>query len=275
MEMADYTVIEPHRAFSFKFLKEIIEYRELLYMLVKREISIRYRNTFIGVGWILLQPLLSTIIFVAVFYRFVKMPIHGNSPFSFYLAGLIPWFFFSTSINRAYTSLTGYEYMISKIYFPRVILPLTSCITSLYDSLFQIISFLLIAIFVGTAISWKIVFILPVFLWLFLISLGVSLWISILCALYRDIQYVIPFFLQVLFFLTPIFYTYDNIPERFRFYASFNPLIPVVEYCRWIFLPQYNINNLTVYIPATIALLIIIGGMIYFQKKDATIPDLL
>lgn len=275
MSEKEFTVIKPERAFSLKFIREIYEYRELLFIFVKRDISVRYRNTFIGVGWVLLQPLLSTIIFVAVFYRFVKMPVYGNSAFVFYLAGLIPWYFFSTSINKAYTSLISHQYIISRIYFPRIILPLTTCITSLYDCFFQILAFFIVAIIVGAGISWKIIFLIPLFLWLFLISFGLSLWVSVLSVIYRDIQHLVPFFLQLLFFLTPIFYTYNNIPSRFKLYTLFNPLVLVEEYSRWIFLPQYQLGDLSALIPMVVTFIIIIGGLIFFNKKSGTIADIL
>lgn len=244
-------------------------------MIVKREISVKYRNTFLGIGWALLQPLLNAFIFVIVFYYFAKMPVHGNSAFSFYFAGLIPWFLFSTAINRAHASLVSYQYMISKVYFPKIILPLTSCITTSYDNFFQIISFFIISFFLGVGITWKVILIIPAFVGLFLISFGVSLWVAVLSVMYRDISYIVPFFIQVLFFLTPVFYTYNNIPERFRTYALFNPLVAIEECYRWVLLPQYSIGHLSFFIPAFTTIIIVVSGLIFFNIKDAYIADIL
>ncbi len=273
--MGNITIIKPKKYLSINFIREIIDYRELLYILVKRDISVKYRSTIIGVAWALIQPLLNSLIFVAVFHYFAKIPIKGHSPFAFYMASLLPWFFFSTCLNRASMSLVNHEFMISKVYFPRMILPLASCITTLYDSFFQVISFLLIVIILGPGIPWNVIFIIPLFLYLFFISFTISLWVSILSALYKDMQHIVPFFIQILFFLTPIFYTYENIPERFRLYASLNPLIPIPELFRWSLLKNYNIINLPIVLPITITTLILITGIFYFQKKDAIIADIL
>ncbi|MFN7182163.1 MAG: ABC transporter permease, partial [Planctomycetota bacterium] len=182
--MKSRTITKLKKYFSFRFIHEIIKYRELLYILVKRDINVRYRNTVLGIGWALIQPLLNSLIFVAVFYYFAKIPVAGSSPFAFYMSSLIPWFFFSTSLNRASLSLINHQFMITKVYFPKMILPLASCITTLYDSIFQLVSFILIAIILKIEITWKIVFIIPLFIYLFLLSFACSLWISMLSILY-------------------------------------------------------------------------------------------
>jgi lipopolysaccharide transport system permease protein len=267
-------VIEPGLA-ARNYWLDLWRYRELLYFLAWRDITVRYRQTAIGVVWALLRPALTMLVFVG-FRKMTGLPSGGGPEPILVFAAVLPWQFFSTALSESSGSLIGNDKLISKVYFPRLIVPLASVITSLVD--FAITLGLLVALMVWYryAPSWTIVA-LPLFTVLaFALSLGLGLFLSALNVEYRDFRYIVPFVVQFGLFVSPIAFRTTDVPQRWRDIMAFNPMTGIIDGFRWAILrgnPPLDLSALALSVVVTGAFLIL--GIWYFRRTERGFADVI
>jgi lipopolysaccharide transport system permease protein len=216
------------------YWKDIWRYRELFYILSWRDLKVRYKQTLIGVAWSVIRPFITMIIFTVIFGYFAKMPSQGTAPYAIMVfAGLLPWFFFSNSLTDASNSLVGNTNLISKVYFPRLIVPASSIITSLVDFFISFILLLILMLFYKYIPSWHIIF-MPFFLILALgVSFGLGLWLTTMNVKYRDFRYIVPFIVQLGLYISPVGFNSSIVPEKWKLLYAFNPMVAVIDGFRW------------------------------------------
>jgi len=256
-------------------LPEVWRYRELLYFFVWRDLKVRYKQTAIGVVWVVLQPLLAMLVFTLFFGRLAKMPSEGLPYPVFYYTALLPWLYFAASLTLATNTVVENERVITKVYFPRVILPFSAVLSGLVD--FGIGFLLLMCMmFYYHLVPTVATLLVPVFLMLaVLTALAVGLWLSALNAVYRDVRYVIPFLVQFWLFASPVAYPSTLVPERWRWLYGLNPIAGVVEGFRWAITGQGQPPGRLVLVSALSVLAIFVGGVIFFQKMENRVADTL
>src|SRR2546423_4180384 len=265
--------IEPPRALFELRLGEVWAYRELLYFFVWRDVKIRYKQTVIGVLWVVLQPVLTMLVFTLFFGRLAKLPSQGLPYPVFYFAALVPWTYFSYALQSTTNVVVDNQRLITKVYFPRLILPISATLSGLVDFA---IGFVVLAIFTFAygirptlAAFW-----LPALLVLALFTaLGVGLWMSALNALYRDVRYVIPFVVQFWMFASPVVYPSTLVPERWRWLYGLNPMTGVIEGFRWALTGHGEPPNLMLAASTAAVLLVLGGGLVYFRAMESTVAD--
>lgn len=252
---------------------ELWEYRQLLYFLVWRDVKVRYKQTAIGVAWVVLQPFLTMVIFSIVFGKLMHVAT-GETPYAvFSYVALLPWTFFAGAITRSANSLIYDVNLISKVYFPRVLLPFAAVLSNLVD--FGVAFIILIGMMLILGVTPSVlIFTLPLFLLLALITaFAIGLWLSALNVKYRDINYAIPFLIQIGLFLTPVAYPLSIIPERWRLLYSLNPMVGVVEGFRWALLGQQDLSWTLMLFSGLLILGLFMGGLIYFRRMEFQFAD--
>ena len=260
-------------------LRAIWQYRELLYFLVWRDVKVRYKQTALGVMWILLQPLLSTMIFTVIFGILLEAP-SGQVPYAlFVLAGMIPWNYFSSSLTRSSGSVVASANLVTKVYFPRLIIPMAGVLAGLVDFLIVCTALGGMMAFYGVRPTANIA-LLPLFLLLaMLTAFGFGLWLSALNVRYRDVNWLMPFLIQVWMYLTPVVYSSTLLPERFRPYLALNPLTGVVEGFRWALfgasMGSAAPGGLMFAISIGISLVVLLSGLVYFRRTEKTFADII
>jgi lipopolysaccharide transport system permease protein len=267
------TYIEPSRGWLSLNLHELWVYRELLYFLVWRDVKIRYKQTAIGAAWAILQPLLTMVIFMMVFRKFVNVPSDGLPYSIFAYTALLPWTLFSGAVNRSSVSIVSQANVITKVYFPRLIAPLASVLSGLVD--FSVAFTLLIGMMVwhGVAPNWGVLA-LPLFLLLALsTALAMGLWLSALNVRYRDVGHAIPFLIQLWMFVSPIAYPLSLVPEKWRLLYSLNPLTGVIEGFRWALLGKESPDFGVIAISAIAVVALLFTGVVYFKRMERTFAD--
>jgi homopolymeric O-antigen transport system permease protein len=268
-------VIEPRKSLLHLDLKAIWEYRELLYFLVWRDLKVRYRQTLIGAGWAILQPLMTMVVFTAVFSTFAKIPSDGLPYPIFTYSALLPWNLFASSLTRGGTSVVGNSQLISKIYFPRLILPLSGILSPIVDFAISFVILLVMMIWFGTFATWGVLA-LPLFLLLALLTaLAVGLWLSALNVRYRDVGHAIPFLIQLWMFSSPIAYPISLIPEKWRMLYSLNPMVGVIEGFRWALLGNESPDFGVMVVSAVMVFALLIPGIVYFKHTERTFADVI
>jgi lipopolysaccharide transport system permease protein len=266
-------IIRPQRGLFVLDLRAIWEYRELLYFLVWRDLKVRYRQTVIGAGWAILQPLMTMVIFTAVFSRAAKIPSDGLPYPIFSYSALLPWTLFAGALTRGGGSVVSNANLVSKIYFPRLILPLSGIISPLVDFAMAFVILGVMMIWYGTPLSWAILA-LPLFLILALLTaLAVSLWLSALDVRYRDVGHTIPFLVQVWMFASPIAYPLNLVPEKWRAVYSLNPMAGVIEGFRWALLGKASPDFGVIIISSIMVLALLLPGILFFKHTERTFAD--
>jgi len=268
-----FAVREPHKGVSLN-LKELWEYHELTYFLVWRDIKVRYKQTAFGVAWAILQPFLTMVVFTIFFGRLAKVPSDGLPYPIFAFAALLPWQLFSNALTTSGNSLVANSDLITKVYFPRLIIPLSSTLAGLVD--FCIAFFVLLGMMAYYGIvPTSAVVTLPLFVLLAIVtSLAISLWLSALNVRYRDVRFTIPFLTQFWLFLTPIAYPSSMVPEKWRLLYGLNPMAGVVEGFRWALLGKSNETGPLIIVSVIIVIIMLIGGLIYFRSTEKTFADI-
>jgi lipopolysaccharide transport system permease protein len=267
------TRIAPPRGWLNLDLQEVWECWELLYFLVWRDLKVRYKQTAIGVGWVVIQPFMTMLVFSLFFGRLAKIPSEGLPYPLFYYSALLPWTYFAGALTSATSTIVEHQHMVTKVYFPRVLLPLSAVVSGLVD---LAIGFILLA---GMVVYYRFTptlatLFLPCFLLLAVATaLGVGLWLSALNAIYRDVRYVIPFLVQFWLFASPVAYPTALVPERWRWLYGLNPMAGVVEGFRWTLTGHGQPPSALLLGSAAGVLLFLLGGLIYFQKVEGTIAD--
>lgn len=268
-------VIEPNK--SLKHIrKELWEYRELFYFLAWKDILVRYKQTLIGVAWSVLRPFLTMIVFTIIFGKIAGLP-SGDTPYALLVfSAMLPWYFFSNTLSESGLSLTNYSNMITKIYFPRIILPTTSMIVSLVDFLISFVILIMLMVWYGFYPGWKIMT-LPGFLLLAaLTSLGIGYWIAALNVKYRDFRHVIPFMIQFGLYVSPVGFSSAVIPENWRLLYSLNPMVGVIDGFRWAILGK----GIDIYLPGFalsvgLSLILFVTGIRFFLKTERRFADII
>jgi lipopolysaccharide transport system permease protein len=266
--------IEPTRSWLSFRLKEMWLYRELLFFLTWRDIKIRYKQTVLGFAWAILQPFMMMVVFSLFFGRLGKIPSEGFPYPIFNFAGLLPWNFFEQSINVSTNSLVTNANMVTKVYFPRLFIPISSVLSGLVD--FAVAFSVLIGMMLFYQITPTIgILLLPLFILLaFITSMGVSLWMSALNVKYRDVRYIVPFLSRFWFFATPIAYPSTMLSEPWRTLYGLNPMVGVVEGFRWAMLGT-NPPQAMIFLSAAISIVLFVTGLIYFNRTEKTFADVI
>ncbi len=274
------TILEAGRA-EKNYWRDLWRYRELFQVLAWRDLSVRYKQTVIGVAWAVVRPVLTMLVFTFVFGTVANLKSHGTAPYALMVfAGLLPWQFFSTALTDSSNSLTTNANLISKVYFPRLIVPTATIVVAFVDFAISFVLLLGMMVIYQFVPPWQIIFI-PVFVALcFLTSLGPGLWITSLNVKYRDFRYVIPFIIQFGLYLTPVGFTKDvilaKIPENLHFVYNMNPMVGVIDGFRWCILggpPPFLEPAFLIGIGVTIFLLWL--GIRQFRKMEKTFADLI
>lgn len=256
-------------------LKELFHYRWVFFMLVLRDIKLRYRQTALGIGWVILQPLLTALLFTVVFGLVIRLPSDGVPYVVFAFCGLIPWIVFSQSLQRANMSLIGESTLITKVYFPRIFIPLAATFGVIIDYLIcLVLAAVLIAIY-GLPFTWNLLFLPVCTLILFVFSTGINLFFSSVSVYYRDFKHIVPFLVQLWMYASPLLYSVNMIPERYRFIYNLNPIAGIIEAFRWTLLgldpfPIYSFN-----ISVIVSVMLIILGTIVFRKIEHFFADII
>jgi lipopolysaccharide transport system permease protein len=256
-------------------LRDLWDYRELLYFLTWRDVKVRYKQTALGVAWVVLQPILLMLVFTIFFGRLVEDPSDGIPYSIFTYTALLPWQLFSRTLNEGSMSLLANERVITKTYFPRILLPASAVLSSLIDFAIAFLFLLGFILFYGVQPGFTI-FALPLFVLLVVMTaFGVSLWLAALNVVYRDVRYVLPFITQIWMFATPIIYPVSVVPDKWRLLYSLNPMVGVVEGFRWSLFGPTSDMNLVFGISALIAAGILASGLLYFQSVQQTFADVI
>jgi len=265
----------PSKGWALPKLRELWEYRELLFFFVWRDIKVRYRQTVMGALWAIIQPFFTMVIFSLFFGRLAKIPSDGLPYPVFSYAALVPWTFFATAVNQASNSLVASAQMVKKIYFPRLSLPIATVLASVVDFVLAFIVLLGMMLFYGLVPTINVLW-LPFFLLLALVtSLGVSLWLSAMNVQFRDVHYTIPFLTQAWLFMTPIAYPSSLLPEPWRTLYGLNPMAGVVEGFRWALLGTDTPPGSMTLVSAVVALILFISGAFYFRRMEQGFADVL
>lgn len=268
------TVIEPGRGWAPLKLRELGEYREVLYFLVWRDITVRYRQTLIGAAWAIIQPFMTMVVFSVFFGQLAKMPSDGIPYPLFAFAALVPWTFFANGLTQSANSLVHSAQLITKVYFPRLLVPTGRVLSGLPDLAFSFLVLLAMLWWYG------LLHIRPALLWLpafvliaFVAALALGLWLSALNVKYRDIQHAVPFLVQLWLFATPIAYPSSLLPEPWRTLYGLNPMVGVVEGFRWALLGGERAPSLIILASALGALITLVTGAFFFRRAERTFAD--
>lgn len=278
-EIRHQTIIQPTSGwFSFQ-LGALWQYRELLYFLVWRDIKVRYKQTALGVTWVILQPVVSMVVFTFLFGNLLGVP-SGEVPYAiFSYAALLPWNYFASSINKSSTSLVMNTNLVTKVYFPRMVIPISSVLSGLIDFGIGFLVLIGLMFYFKIPLTWSIL-LLPAFLFLaMLTALGFGFWLSALNVRYRDINYLVPFIIQIWMYLTPVIYSVTLIPEQYQFLLALNPMTAVVGGFRWALLGPTLANaqapgNIILF-SFVISLLVLISGAVFFRRTERTFADVI
>jgi len=275
-------VIQPTSGLAALQLRALWHYRELLFFLVWRDVKVRYKQTALGIAWIVLQPVLSMVVFSLLFGGLLNVPSNGVPYPVFAFAALVPWNYFAGSLNRVSASLVSSANLISKVYFPRLIIPLSGVIAGLVD--FGVSFGVLVVLMAIYRIPLTLrALLLPAFLLLaMLTALGFGLWLSALNVRYRDVNYLVPFLVQTWMYVTPVIYGATLLPEQFRWLLALNPMSLVIEGFRWALLgpaaPATQIAQSSpwlIVVPLVIVIVVLASGLVFFRGTERTFADII
>jgi lipopolysaccharide transport system permease protein len=265
--------IVPPQGFLDLNLREVWDYKGLLYFLVWRGIKIRYKQTAIGAAWAIIQPFMTMVVFSLFFGKLARMPSEGLPYPIFYYTALLPWTYFSGALQNATNSIVENQRVVTKVYFPRVILPLSAVLSGLLDLGISFLMFIVLMLYYRIHFAWTIL-LLPGFLLLAVATaLGVGLWLSALNAIYRDVRYVMPFLLQFWMFASPVAYPSSLVPERWRWLFGLNPMTGVIEGFRWTLTGHGKPPGGLLLVSIGIVAVILCTGLVYFQRMETKIAD--
>jgi homopolymeric O-antigen transport system permease protein len=267
-------VIEPVRGWTPVDLRELWEYRELLFFLAGRDIKVRYRQTALGVAWAVLQPFLTMVVFSVFFGRLGGIPSDGLPYPLFSFAGLVPWTFFAYGLSEASNSVVGSQQLITKVYFPRLTIPIATVLAGVVDFAIAFVILIVMMLSYGIVPSLRVVWIVPMVLLVVVSALGVGLWLAALNVKYRDVRYALPFLTQLWLFATPIAYPSSLLDTTWRSVYALNPMVGVVEGFRWALLGSRTTPGSMLVASSLAGLALLIGGAMYFRRMEATFADI-
>lgn len=268
-------LIQPRRGWLSFDLKAVYRYRELLYFLVWRDVLVRYKQAAIGVAWVVLQPLLTMVVFTVIFGRFAKLPSDGLPYPIFSFTALLPWNYFAQAITRSGISLVSNANLVSKIYFPRLIVPISGALGPLVDFAISFIILLGMMAWYRIAPTWGVLA-LPFFTLLSVVTaVAVSLYLSALNVKYRDVGHAIPFLVQFWMYASPVVYSVRIIPQKWRLLYSLNPMVGVIEGFRWALLGKERPDFGVMAVGVVVASVLLLGGLIYFKRTERFFADII
>jgi lipopolysaccharide transport system permease protein len=275
METKPITTIEPSQGLVSLRLRDFWEYRELLFFLTWRDIKIRYKQTLLGAAWAIIQPFFTMVVFSLFFGRLAGVP-SDNLPYPlFSFAALVPWTFFSYSLSQSANSLVGNANLIQKVYFPRLVIPVSSLLSGVVDFCLAFLVLLGLMLYYGYWPGPRIVWLLPLLILTLVTALGPGLWLAALNVEYRDVRYTLPFLTQFWLFATPIAYPSSLLPEPWRTVYGINPMAGVVEGFRWVLLDTPTAPGPMIFASALVSLALLAGGAVYFRRMEKTFADLI
>jgi lipopolysaccharide transport system permease protein len=269
------TVIEPTKGGIVPRLGAVWAYRELLYFFVWRDIKVRYKQTLLGVAWAILQPLLAMVVFTVFFGRLAGIDQEtGGVPYPvFAYAALLPWTYFANSLSECASSLVGAQHLVTRIYFPRLLLPLSGTLSGVVDLAIAFVVLLGMILWYGIELTWGLA-LLPLFVLLaMLTALAVGLWLAALNVKYRDVQYTLPFMTQLWLFITPVAYPVSIVPESLRWLYGLNPMVGVVEGFRWALTGTTTPEWGAIAASTVVMTALLVSGIAYFSRAERTFAD--
>jgi lipopolysaccharide transport system permease protein len=267
--------VQPSRGFRGLDLGAVWEFRELLYFLIWRDISVRYKQTILGAAWAVLQPVMTMVVFTVIFGNFAKIPSDGLPYSIFTFTALVPWTYFSQAISRSGVSLVSDAHLVSKVYFPRLIIPLASAAAPLMDFLVSFVVLVGMMAWYGIPLRWSLLA-LPFFLLVTLMTaVAAGLWLAPLNARYRDIGYTIPFLTQFWFFVSPVTYPLSLVPQKWRLLYGLNPMVGVIEGFRWALLGKQSPDFAVTFVSVIVVAVLLATGVVFFKRMERTLSDVI
>jgi len=266
--------IRPTTGLAALNLRDLWVYRELVFFMIWRTLKVRYKQTLLGAAWAVIQPLMTMIVFNFIFGNVAKVPT-DNIPYPiFSFTALLPWGLFTNALNQASRSLTANQNMVTKIYFPRLVLPISSVLAGLVDFGIAFIILVALMFYYGVTPAWNVLWTLPLFIFLSITTaLGVALWLSAINVQYRDVNYALPFLTQFWLFITPVAYSASVISQKWQLVYSLNPMAGVVNGFRWALLGAGTGPDVGLWISIGISLVILVSGLFYFRNMERTFAD--
>ncbi|RYX82797.1 ABC transporter permease [bacterium] len=268
------TALEPERGWQRVDLKELWRYRELLWFMAMRDVQVRYKQTVLGAAWAIIQPVMSMIVFSIFFGKFGKIPSDGLPYPVFAYTALLPWQLFANTLGQASNSLISNTNLLTKVYFPRLIIPLSAALSGLVDFCIAFVVLLGLMAYFHIVPGWGIVFLPLLLLFAITAALAIGFWLCALNVQYRDVRYVVPFLTQLWMFATPVAYPASMVPEKYRLFYALNPMTGVVEGFRWALLGGKGISLPIMGMSLLATLLLLVGGLFYFRRFEASFADL-
>ena len=268
-------VVKPSQGWISLKLGELWEYRELFYFLTWRDIKVRYKQTVLGAAWAIIQPFFTMVVFSLFFGKLAKVPSDGIPYPIFAYAALVPWTFFANGLTQSSNSLVGNANLIKKVYFPRLVIPISSVISGTFDFILAFVVLLGMMLYYGIFPTINIVWLPFLLLLTFVASLGVGLWLAALNVQFRDVSYTVPFLTQFWLFATPIAYPSSLLSEPWRTLYGINPMAGVVEGFRWALLSTDTAPGPIIVVSSLVAFAVLIGGVFYFKRLERSFADVI
>jgi lipopolysaccharide transport system permease protein len=266
--------IKPSTGLAALNLRDLWTYRELVYFMIWRDIKVKYKQTLLGMAWAVIQPVMNMLVFTFVFDRVAKLATDGVPYEIFSFTALLPWGLFVTALNQGARSLVAHNNMVTKIYFPRLILPMSSVFAGLVDFAIAFVILIVLMFYFRVMPAWNLLWTLPLFLLLAIVTaLGVALWLSAVNVKYRDVNQALPFLTQFWLFATPVAYSFSNLSEKWQAVLSLNPMTGVVNGFRWALLGTGNGPDTMLWVSAAISVVIFVSGLFYFRSMEKTFAD--
>ena len=266
--------IKPSKGLAALNLRDLWIYRELIFFMVWRDVKVKYKQTLLGMAWAVVQPVMTMLVFTFVFDRVANLSTEGIPYEVFSFTALLPWGLFVTALNQGSRSLVAHNNMVTKIYFPRLILPMASVFAGIVDFIIALVILIGLMVYFQVTPAWQYLWTLPLFILLALVTaLGVALWLSAINVKYRDVNHALPFLTQFWLFATPVAYPFSAFSENLQLLLSLNPMTGVVNGFRWALLGSGNGPDITLWISVAISILIFISGLFYFRSMEKTFAD--
>jgi lipopolysaccharide transport system permease protein len=266
--------IQPSKGLAALNLRDLWIYRELIFFMVWRDVKVKYKQTLLGMAWAVIQPVMTMLIFTFLFGKVAKLPTDGIPYPVFSFTALLPWGLFANALNQGSRSLVAHNNMVTKIYFPRLILPMASVFSGVVDFLIAFVILIGLMFYYQVTPAWGLLWTLPLFLLLAIVTaLGVALWLSAINVQYRDVNQALPFLSQFWLFATPVAYSSKVISAKWQLVYSLNPMAGVVNGFRWALLGSGNGPDLSLWVSVGISILIFVSGLFYFRSMEKTFAD--
>jgi lipopolysaccharide transport system permease protein len=269
-------IIEPARGFSLPSVSEIWEHRDLLYFLVRRDVAVRYKQSAIGVAWVVLQPVLLAVVFSVFFGLLAKVPSQSHIPYPlFAVSGMVLWLFFAAALTNASTSTVQSSELISKVYFPRVLIPLAAVLAPLVDLAIALLVVLSAMLIYGVTPNVQVVLLPLIVTMAVTTAFGLGLWLSAVNVKYRDVHLTVPFLILLGLFITPITYPFHLVPRVYQVLYSINPMVGVLETYRWMLFPHALFPTTAFLMSLGMCATLMTGGALYFKRAECDFADVI